>query len=196
MKKSTNLNIDEFLDNFSGIFFWRADSDISSIKYSNNVSFVTGYTGSEIGKYENGWLSLIIKEDLPSYRKKLDEFEKNPDLEIIKLDYGITKKDGSIVQVSERIRVIRGSDGNILNRFGLIFDITDYAEVIEDLKAKKEQLEHLNSSKDSFISVLSHDLRAPFTSILGFSEIILNENMLPEKDKAEYVKFIYDSSNN
>jgi CheY-like chemotaxis protein len=78
----------------------------------------------------------------------------------------------------------------------LIFDITDYAEVIEDLKAKKEQLELLNSSKDSFISVLSHDLRAPFTSILGFSEIILNENMLPEKDKAEYVKFIYDSSNN
>ena len=196
MKKSTNLNIDEFLDNFSGIFFWRADSDISSIKYSNNVSFVTGYTSSEIEKHENGWLSLIIKEDLPSYRKKLDEFEKNPDLEIIKLDYRIAKKDGSIVQLSERIRVLRGSDGNILNRFGLIFDITDYAEVIEDLKAKKEQLELLNSSKDSFISVLSHDLRAPFTSILGFSEIILNENMLPEKDKAEYVKFIYDSSNN
>ena len=196
MKKSTNLNIDEFLDNFSGIFFWRADSDISSIKYSNNVSFVTGYTSSEIEKHENGWLSLIIKEDLPSYRKKLDEFEKNPDLEIVKLDYRIAKKDGSIVQLSERIRVLRGSDGNILNRFGLIFDITDYAEIIEDLKAKKEQLELLNSSKDSFISVLSHDLRAPFTSILGFSEILLNENMLPEKDKAEYVKFIYDSSNN
>ena len=196
MKKSTDPNIDEFLDNFSGIFFWRTDSDISSIKYSNNVSIVTGYTGSEIGKYENGWLSLIIKEDLPSYRKKLDEFEKNPDLEIIKLDYGIAKKDGSIVQLSERIRVIRGSDGNILNRFGLIINITDYAEVIKELKAKNEQLELLNSSKDSFISVLSHDLRAPFTSILGFSEIILNENMLPEKDKAEYVKFIYDSSNN
>ena len=196
MKKSTEPNIDEFLDNFSGIFFWRTDSDISSIKYSNNVSIVTGYTGSEIGKYENGWLSLIIKEDLPSYRKKLDEFEKNPDLEIIKLDYGIAKKDGSIVQLSERIRVIRGSDGNILNRFGLIINITDYAEVIKELKAKNEQLELLNSSKDSFISVLSHDLRAPFTSILGFSEIILNETMLPEKDKAEYVKFIYDSSNN
>jgi len=78
----------------------------------------------------------------------------------------------------------------------LIINITDYAEVIKELKAKNEQLELLNSSKDSFISVLSHDLRAPFTSILGFSEIILNETMLPEKDKAEYVKFIYDSSNN
>jgi signal transduction histidine kinase len=196
MKKSAEPNIDELLDNFSGIFFWRADTDISSINYSNNVLFVTGYTSSEIEKHENGWLSLIIKEDLPAYRKKLDEFEKNPDLEIIKLDYRVAKKDGSIILLSERIKVLRGNDGTILNRLGLIIDITDYAEVIEDLKEKKEQLELLNSSKDSFISVLSHDLRAPFTSILGFSEIILNENMLPEKDKAEYVKFIYDSSNN
>lgn len=196
MKKSTDPNIDEFLDNFSGIFFWRADSDISSVKYSNNVSIVTGYTSSEIEKHKNGWLSLIIKEDLPSYRKKLDEFEKNPDSETIKLDYGIAKKDGSIVQLSEKIKVIRGSDGKILGRFGMIIDITDYSAVIEELKSRNEQLELLNSSKDSFISVLSHDLRAPFTSILGFSEIILNETMLPEKDKAEYVKFIYDSSNN
>jgi signal transduction histidine kinase len=196
MKKSTNPNIEEVLDNFSGMFFWKGDFDISSIKYSKNVLSVTGFTSAEIEKHKNGYQSIIFKEDLPLYRKKLDEFEKNPDLEIIKLDYSIAKKDGSIVQLSERMKVIRGSDGKILSRFGLIIDITDYSEAIEGLKRKNEQLELTNSSKDNFISILSHDLRAPFTSILGFSEIILNETMLPEKDKAEYVKFIYDSSNN
>ena len=196
MKKSTNLNIDEVLDNFSGMFFWKWHLDISSIKYSKNVLNVTGFTSVEIEKQKNGWLSLILKEDLLLYRKKLDEFEKNPDRELIRQDYRITKKDGSIVQLSERIRVIRGNDGNILHRFGLIIDISDYMEEIEVLKIKNDQLELLNSSKDNFISILSHDLRAPFTSILGFSEIILNETKLPEKDKAEYVKFIYDSSSN
>ena len=196
MKKSTNLNIDEVLDNFSGMFFWKGDLEISSIKYSKNVVSVTGFTSAEIEKQEIGWLSLILKEDLLLYRKKLDEFEKNPDRELIRQDYRITKKDGSIVQLSERIRVIRGNDGNILHRFGLIIDISDYMEEIEVLKIKNDQLELLNSSKDNFISILSHDLRAPFTSILGFSEIILNETKLPEKDKAEYVKFIYDSSSN
>ena len=196
MKKSTNLNIDEVLDNFSGMFFWKGDLEISSIKYSKNVVSVTGFTSVEIEKQKNGWLSLILKEDLLLYRKKLDEFEKNPDRELIRQDYRITKKDGSIVQLSERIRVIRGNDGNILHRFGLIIDISDYMEEIEVLKIKNDQLELLNSSKDNFISILSHDLRAPFTSILGFSEIILNETKLPEKDKAEYVKFIYDSSSN
>jgi two-component system, sensor histidine kinase and response regulator len=196
MKKSTNPNIDEVLDNFSGMFFWKGDFDISSIKYSKNVLSVTGFTSAEIEKHKNGYQSIILKEDLPLYRKKLDEFEKNPNLEIIKLDYRITKKDGSIVQLSEKIKIIRSKDGNILSRFGFIIDTSDYMEEIEALKIKNDQLELLNSSKDNFISILSHDLRAPFTSILGFSEIILNETMLPEKDKAEYVKFIYDSSNN
>jgi len=196
MKKSTNPNIDEVLDNFSGMFFWKGDFDISSIKYSKNVLSVTGFTSAEIEKHKNGYQSIILKEDLPLYRKKLDEFEKNPNLEIIKLDYRITKKDGSIVQLSEKIRVIRSKEGNILSRFGIIIDTSDYMEEIEALKIKNDQLELLNSSKDNFISILSHDLRAPFTSILGFSEIILNETMLPEKDKVEYVKFIYDSSNN
>ncbi|MBP1683724.1 MAG: sensor hybrid histidine kinase [Ignavibacteriaceae bacterium] len=196
MKKSTNPNIDEVLDNFSEMFFWNSDLDISSVKYSKNVVSVTGFTSAEIEKHENGWLSLIIQEDLPLYRRNLDEFEKDPDRETIKLNYKIAKKNGSIVQLSERIRVTRDSTSNILSRFGLVIDISDYVEEVEALRMKNDQLELLNSSKDSFIAILSHDLRAPFTSILGFSEIILNETKLPEKDKAEYVKFIYDSSNN
>jgi two-component system, sensor histidine kinase and response regulator len=196
MRKSTNPHIDELLDNFSEMFFWNSDTDIYSIKYSKNVVNVTGFTSDEIEKHENRWLSLIIKEDLPLYRKNLDEFKKNPDREIIKLDYRIAKKDGSIVQLSERLRVTRDKTGNILSRFGLVIDISDYVEEVEALRIRNDQLELLNSSKDSFIAILSHDLRAPFTSILGFSEIILNETKLPEKDKAEYVKFIYDSSNN
>jgi len=196
MKKSTNPHIDEILDSSSGIFFWKRGQDISSVKYSENIVSVTGFTSEEIKKLDNGWLSLIIKEDVPLYKKNLDEFEKDPNRDIIRQDYRITKKDGSIVQLSERVRVTRDNNGNILSRIGLVIDISDYMTEVEALRIKNDQLELLNSSKDSFIAILSHDLRAPFTSILGFSEIILNEAKLPEKDKAEYVKFIYDSSNN
>lgn len=195
MKKSAVVNIDEVLDYFTEIFFWIKDESSSSIIYSKNIIGVTGYTSSEIKKKKDGWYSLILKEDLPLYRRTLDEFEKNKDEETISLSYKISKKDGSISQVSERIKVIRAADGKILSMFGLVIDITESADEIEKLKIRNNQLELLNSSKDSFISILSHDLRAPFTSILGFSEIILNETKLPEKDKAEYVKFIYDSSN-
>ena len=196
MKKSTIPGIDEVFDNFSGIFFWKEDQDISSVIFSGNVVSVTGFTCEEIEKLDDGLLTLILKEDLPLYKKNLDESEKTLDGNIIRQDFRITKKDGSIVQLSEKINVLRDKEGKIVSRSGIVSDVSSYVQEIEELKKRNELLEQLNSSKDSFIAILSHDLRAPFTSILGFSEIILNEAKLPEKDKAEYVKFIYDSSNN
>ena len=48
--------------------------------------------------------------------------------------------------------------------------------------------------KDRFLSIVSHDLRAPFTSLLGFSEILLNEPNLPFDERIEYLKYIYEAS--
>ena len=194
MKKSNNLSFDEVFNSFGGIFFWTSESDNSKIQYTESVISVTGFIDSEINKLQDTWSSLILKEDLEEYTSKLDAFEKDPDRNFIDLDYRIARKEGTVVHLSERIKLVRGSDGKIVRRLGMVLDATDHFEEFEKLKRKCEELEQLNSSKDNFISILSHDLRAPFTSILGFSEIILNESQLPEKDKSEYVKFIHDSS--
>lgn len=40
------------------------------------------------------------------------------------------------------------------------------------IEALNRQLEVLNKDKDKFIAILSHDLKSPFTSILGFLELL------------------------
>jgi PAS domain S-box-containing protein len=194
-KKAEISGLDEVYNQFKELFFWIENSDDSSVLYSENLINVTGFSADEL-KELGGWLSLITDDDLAFYRKAMDTWLANPREDIISLNYKITKKNGSIVHLSEKIKLLRDQDGKVTNRIGLVSDISDHSQLVEELRNKNEQLELMNSSKDSFLSVLSHDLRAPFTSILGFSEIILNETKLPEKDKAEYVKFIYDSSNN
>jgi signal transduction histidine kinase/CheY-like chemotaxis protein len=180
------------------MFFRLEDFDESrtEIHFSEGVFNVTGYYANEIKEMEKGWESLIIKDDLPEYKKRLDLFEIESDSDIIKLEYRITKSNGDTIKVSDRTKVNRTPEGKIIKRFGIILDITEYSSEIEKLKNKIEELEQLNSSKDNFISILSHDLRAPFTSILGFSDVLLQETGLGEKEKIEYLKYINDSSHN
>jgi signal transduction histidine kinase len=59
------------------------------------------------------------------------------------------------------------------------------------------ELKKMNASKDSLFSLISHDLRAPFNSLLGFSEILATEfDTLTKDEIKEYQSFIYDTSKN
>lgn len=58
-----------------------------------------------------------------------------------------------------------GADGTHYGRIYTFHDITDR-------KNFERQLAQLNSDKDRFISILAHDLRSPFNSLLGFTELL------------------------
>lgn len=59
------------------------------------------------------------------------------------------------------------------------------------------KLSKLNASKDKLFSLISHDLRSPFNSLLGFSEILTTEyDSLTHDEVKEYLSVIYEASKN
>lgn len=57
-----------------------------------------------------------------------------------------------------------------------------------------KQLKEANATKDKLFSVISHDLRSPFNTILGFSDILKRTLGEENKDAVQYSGIIYDQS--
>ncbi|MDP2890941.1 MAG: PAS domain S-box protein [Bacteroidota bacterium] len=55
---------------------------------------------------------------------------------------------------------------------GLIVDITKQMQNEAEIQLKNEELINLNATKDKFFSIIAHDLRSPFNSFLGLTEIM------------------------
>ncbi len=63
------------------------------------------------------------------------------------------------------------------------------------LKIQKKRLEETNASKDKFFSILAHDLKNPFSSMIGFLEVLREEyNDFSEQEKIEMIAIAHDSA--
>ena len=77
---------------------------------------------------------------------------------------------------------------------GMAHDATERREALKREKEARLEAEAANRVKDEFLSTLSHELRTPLTAIMGWADLLLHNDVDPEK-RPQAIETIFRNAN-
>ncbi|MBN1573895.1 MAG: PAS domain S-box protein [Deltaproteobacteria bacterium] len=174
------------VENLNDVVF-NVDLDGNFTYLSPVIEQISGYKAEDfIGKSS---ANFIHPEDLPGFYEMLKNgMEKKKE----SYEFRGIDKNGATRYMSASGRILK-KDGKPVGITGIMTDVTDSRTMREELKAAKMRAEESNRAKSEFLANMSHEIRTPMNAILGFSELLLDENLTEEQ--RENVRTIYESGN-
>ncbi len=108
--------------------------------------------------------------------------------------------DGHVLWIASRGSIFAGSKPGQGIFLGTVQNINELKAVNKELerinrleRKARDQAENATSTKDYFVTLVSHELRSPLNSILGWTKVLLN-NDVDEETKQKALKTIERSS--
>ncbi|MDO9511252.1 MAG: cache domain-containing protein [Bacteroidales bacterium] len=156
---------------------WTMDFDLKTTYISPSVELLEGYTVTErlalsledILKYED---YIAIKNDFLETNNAIKQGLLDPKLVKRSYEIEIRKKDGSWFWAEILVGLILNESNSIVAIHGATRDVTKRHMAQKSLEESERELRALNITKDKFFSILAHDLRSPFNSLLGFLSLL------------------------
>jgi PAS domain S-box-containing protein len=151
-----------------------------------------GYEYHEIAR--RPFTELFAPESEPLARDYLDSLSTNGVASALNAGREVIGRvrQGGLIPLFMTI----GRIGDGMPKFcAVLRDITQWKRAEEDLINARRSAERASSQKSDFLAKISHEIRTPLNAVLGFSEVILNEQFgaLGNERYREYMRDIHAS---
>jgi PAS domain S-box-containing protein len=146
------------------------------IEANKTFCSMTGYSREQlVGKHISE--SLFTEDSLKTSPFRFDLLKQG---ETVISHRDLHTVDGKILPIEMRTRIM--PDGTYQS---IYHDISDRKRAEDEISRQNQELRNVNAEKDRFFSIIAHDLRSPFSAILGLTEMIGEEfdSMNPDEVK-------------
>ncbi|MEN8156079.1 MAG: PAS domain-containing protein [Bacteroidota bacterium] len=111
----------------------------------------------------------------------------------VSVDFRAMHKSGEYLHISSKNVLIPGEPGEKDLFLTIMRDVTGYRKDMHELERAKEKAEESDKLKSAFLANMSHEIRTPMNSIVGFSNLLVNEG-ITDDSRALYVQRIVRNS--
>jgi diguanylate cyclase (GGDEF)-like protein/PAS domain S-box-containing protein len=204
--------LNNVLENSADIIM-TTNAEAEIVEFNSGASRKLGFTREEVAgkKADVLWVNPLERPEVLKILQR-DGYVANYETQL-------KTKQGAPIDVSLTLSTLTDGEGKVLGTVGISKDITEKKRLemaieernlelqelnenledkvfarTKDLERANRELERSNMLKSRFISTISHELRTPLNSILGFSELLLEEVSGPLTDRQKrHINNIYGS---
>lgn len=152
--------LDNLIANVPGVVwetYGEPESPKQRLNYVNDyIETMMGYSKEDWFSTPHFWMNIAHPDDIEMVKSESHRFYANGKGGTLR--FRIKKKNGAYIWVEAQTKVIKDEKGSVIGMRGVTMDISERMK--------------LEEKKDEFLSIASHELKTPLTSVKGYLQIL------------------------